>query len=103
MRGLASFPKTSDSTLPERTGSPSMSISDWRPLDRNTLRASFTLTTPSGMVIHDCTYHTKDDSRWIGLPSRSYEKDGVRKWVPLVGVHRPRHGEQVHGSGLCRH
>ncbi len=61
-----------------------MLISDVRPLDRNTLKASFTVTLPSGMVVHECTLHIKGDSRWVGLPARSYERNGERKWVPII-------------------
>ena len=43
--------------------------SDWRGLERNTLRGFFRLTLPSGIQINDCTFHEKGESRWIGLPN----------------------------------
>jgi hypothetical protein len=45
--------------------------SDWRPMERNTLRGFMTLTlSPSGLRLRECTEHKKDGKRWIGLPSK---------------------------------
>ena len=39
----------------------------------------FTVTTPSGMVIHGCSLFEKDGKRWVGLPSRAIDKpDGTK-------------------------
>lgn len=51
-----------------------MHISDWKPFQKNTLRGSFTLTLNSGLVVHKCTVHIKNGSRWIGLPAEKYTK-----------------------------
>ena len=52
--------------------------SDWRPLERNTLRGFVTLTLePSGLVLHDCAVHRKEDREWVGLPRKpQLDRDG---------------------------
>jgi hypothetical protein len=60
-------------------------ISNWKPFEKNTLRGFFTLTLPSGMVLHQCSYFVKGDSRWIGLPSQKFaKKDGSVTYTPMV-------------------
>ncbi len=59
-------------------------ISNWKPHSKNTLVGFLSLTLPSGMVLHDCTFHEKADSRWIGLPSKRFEKDGATTYSPLI-------------------
>ena len=43
---------------------------NWRPLSRNTLRGFVDIRLPSGLMLHDCAYHQKSDSRWLSLPGR---------------------------------
>jgi hypothetical protein len=60
-------------------------ISDWRPFVKNTLRGFFTITTPSGMVIHGCTLHCKNDARWVGMPAQKFTKDdGSTSYTPVI-------------------
>lgn len=47
-----------------------MRATDFKALERNTLRGFFTLHLDSGLVIHDCSYHERDDKQWVGLPSK---------------------------------
>jgi hypothetical protein len=42
------------------------------------------VTTPWGLVIHGVSLHQKGESRWLGVPSRSFEKDGATTWTPIV-------------------
>lgn len=35
-----------------------------------------------GIEIHGITLHQKDGKRWINFPSRQYEKDGEKKYMP---------------------
>src|SRR5262249_39001442 len=44
--------------------------SDFKPMERNTLRGFVTLHLPSGLVLRDCTYHRQGESEWIGLPGK---------------------------------
>jgi DNA-binding cell septation regulator SpoVG len=62
-----------------------LSITNWKVYEKNTLRAFFSLSLPSGLIIHNCALHQKDGARWIGLPSRQYQKDdGSIAYSPLV-------------------
>ena len=64
-----------------------ITATDWRPLERNTLRGFVTLRlAPSGIVIRECTVHEKDGKRWIGLPARPQtSKDGSPRLDPKTG------------------
>ena len=62
-------------------------VSDWCPLRKaDSLQGFLTLTLPSGIVIHDCTWHKRDDGAcWIGLPAWQYQKaDGSTAWARIV-------------------
>jgi hypothetical protein len=60
-------------------------ISDWRPFTKNTLRGFFTISTPSGMVIHGGTLHRKGCSRWIGMPAQKFVKeDGSTSYTSVI-------------------
>jgi hypothetical protein len=62
-----------------------MTVIDWRPCEKNTLRAFMSLALPSGLIIRHCTYHELNDSRWIGLPAQSYMKeDGNTGYAYLI-------------------
>lgn len=57
-----------------------LTISNWKPVQINTLVGFFTVTTVSGLVIHQCSLHDKNGQRWIGLPT---QKRGD-EYLPLV-------------------
>ncbi len=59
-------------------------ILDWKPFQKNTLRAFFGVALPSGMMIHGLQLHEKAGSRWIGMPAREYEKDGQKAWAKII-------------------
>jgi hypothetical protein len=62
-------------------------VSEWRECKKgDSLQAFLTLTLPSGMTLHDCTYHKRaDGARWVGLPAKQYTKhDGTAGWFRLV-------------------
>ena len=62
-----------------------MLISEWKTFEKNTLRGFFTVTLPSGLVIHKCSLHEKNGSRWIGLPAEKYTKrDGTTSYIHIV-------------------
>jgi hypothetical protein len=70
-----------------------ITISDWKPLERNTLRGFCTVSLPSGLILHDAAVHSRDDSWWVSPASRpqigrdgTVLKDdaGKVKYVPVV-------------------
>jgi hypothetical protein len=67
-----------------------LQISNFRPADKNTLRGYFDLTLDTGMQIRGCTFHVRDQRRWIGLPSRHVIAETGGSWVPLIGFEDKR-------------
>jgi DNA-binding cell septation regulator SpoVG len=60
-------------------------VSNWRAHEKNTLRAFLTLTLPSGLILHNCSFHAKDQEQWIGLPTRQYKTgEGTVAYAPLI-------------------
>lgn len=60
-------------------------ISEWKAYTKNTLRGFFTLTMPSGMILHGCSLHEKGDSRWVGMPTEKFAKqDGTTGYKQLI-------------------
>jgi hypothetical protein len=38
----------------------------------------------SGLRVHDCPVHCKNDKWWVGLPAKPYTgRDGVQRWQPI--------------------
>lgn len=75
-------------------------ILSFRTHEQKTLRGFLTVELPSGLVLHDCTVHERDGSRWVGLPRKSYtDRDGAEQWQPVVEIpdraRRDRFSEQV--------
>jgi hypothetical protein len=63
-----------------------MIASDWRVVEKNTLRGFFTLALPSGLIFRDCPIHRKADKRWIALPARpQIDGDGQLRRDPATG------------------
>ena len=60
-------------------------VSNWKAPEKNTLRGFFSLTLPSGIVIHNCTLHQRKQSQSIGLPARPYKTvDGNSAYTSLI-------------------
>ena len=57
-----------------------------RPFEKNTLRGFASLALgSSGLLVHECPVHCKNDRWWVAFPARPYEgKDGVQQWKPLL-------------------
>lgn len=68
--------------------------SDFKTLERNTLRGFLTLTLePSGLVLRECSLHKMNEKEWIGLPGKpQLDKEGRHRtddkgkklYVPVV-------------------
>lgn len=57
----------------------------FKPYQKKTLMGFIDIEAPSGLIIHGCTLHQKNGSRWIGLPSKQFKKnDGSTGWTPVI-------------------
>jgi len=54
-------------------------ISGFRPHQKNSLKAFFTATLPSGMVLHDLMLHERNGVRFTGFPARERTDQGERQ------------------------
>jgi hypothetical protein len=64
-----------------------IAVTNARKLNKNSLRGFFDVELPSGMKLNGCTLLEKDGKRWIGLPSREWQKtDGSKSYVPIVEI-----------------
>jgi hypothetical protein len=57
---------------------PLPTVSDWKAIERNTLRGFFTAHLPSGMTLFENTLHYRDGHWWVMPPSKPMlSKDGT--------------------------
>jgi hypothetical protein len=69
----------------ESAGHREITIADWKPHEKNTLKGFFTATLPSGLIFHDLMLHQKGASRWIAFPSREWkDAEGNRQYARFV-------------------
>jgi hypothetical protein len=69
------------------TKEPQFEVTEYRDMRKgDSLRGFVSLRLPSGIVIHDLTYHERSDgARWVGMPARKYEKpDGTTAWARII-------------------
>ncbi|NHZ84355.1 MAG: hypothetical protein GWP19_00555 [Planctomycetia bacterium] len=62
-------------------------VERFRLINKNNLIAAFNLILENmEMTIKDCKLMQgkEPNSRWVGMPSTFYEKDGQKKWYELV-------------------
>jgi DNA-binding cell septation regulator SpoVG len=60
-------------------------ITNFKPYQRGSLSAFFSVMLPSGLVAHECKLFEKEGRRWIGLPSRPFTgKDGNTGYAPIL-------------------
>jgi len=53
------------------------------PYEKGTLRGFADVRVPKfGMVFYSLSLHEKEGKRWINFPSKSYEKEGKKEWLP---------------------
>ena len=76
-------------------------VREWKSFEKNTLRGFLSVELPSGMILHDCTIHQKNGSRWIGLPARQYEKGGTKTWAPLIEFASKEAREKFQAAALA--
>jgi hypothetical protein len=78
-----------EATMPRSAGATGgrrdITIANWQPRIKNTLRGFFSATLPSGLTIHHLALHEKNESRWIGLPSREWvNEQNVKQYARLI-------------------
>jgi len=89
-----------------------ITASNFREVVRNTLRGFCTLVLlPSGIVLHGCAYHQRDNQRWISLPSKSQiDSDGRQRrdlvtnkvlWTPVVEIRGKAERERFQAAALA--
>lgn len=63
-----------------------MKITHYRPFEKGSLRAFFSIVLPSGLTIHNCKLFAKaEGNRWVGLPSEKFtDRNGVESYRPIV-------------------
>jgi hypothetical protein len=60
-------------------------ISDFRPQTKNSLKGTFTLILPSGMVIHGCLLLETNGKRWVGTPAREWtDAQGKKQYARII-------------------
>src|SRR5437870_6719776 len=66
-------------------GNRKITVSNWKPLNRRSLRGFLTLTLPSGLIIHNCQLIDAGGKVWIGLPAQRFSRaDGTIYYVPVL-------------------
>ena len=77
--------KSADGPASAAAGAVEFAISNWKAFTKNTLRGFFSLTLPSGLILHNCSLHEREDSRWIGLPAQKFAKeDGTISYTQII-------------------
>ena len=70
-----------------------ITISDWKPMTRGTLRGFVTISIPSGMIVHEICVFATNGKFWASPPSRPMVgrdgkvlvgDDGKTKYSPLI-------------------
>lgn len=60
-------------------------ISNIEKIEKNSLLASCDVhIVPWKMTLHNVTIFEKGQQRWLGMPSRKWEKDGEEKYQELI-------------------
>jgi hypothetical protein len=64
-----------------------MRVTEFKPMQKNTLQGFFSLELTSGIVIKDMTLHRKGDKQWVSFPARPYQdKEGNQKWAKIIEI-----------------
>ena len=45
------------------------------------------------MVMYSLSLHEKEGKKWVNFPSKSYEKDGKKEWLPYFRFENAEHGK----------
>jgi DNA-binding cell septation regulator SpoVG len=70
---------------PTGRGHRTITVCDWKPLNRGGLRGFVTLTLASGLIIHNCQLIEAGGRAWVGLPSLRFSRsDGSIYYSPVL-------------------
>jgi hypothetical protein len=79
-----------------------VTVSEWKELRKGeTLQGVFTLSLPSGMIIHGCMLHVKDGRRWVALPSKEYQVSGQKKYSRIIEFDSKETHERFQAAALA--
>jgi hypothetical protein len=56
-----------------------ITISDWRPFEKNSLRGFFAAALPSGLILHHLMLCASHGVRWVAYPAKEYVDAGGKK------------------------
>jgi len=78
-----------------------ITASNWKPLEKDSLRGFLTLTLSSELVLNNCQLLQTGTDYWIGLPSQRFlRKDGSTAYVPIVEFATKRARQQFQAEAL---
>ncbi|MCD6516442.1 MAG: septation protein SpoVG family protein [Candidatus Aminicenantes bacterium] len=76
-------------------------ILEFKERQQNTLQGFVTIQmTNIGLEIRNITVHQKNDSRWIGMPAKPYEKDGKTQYSYIVHFYDKEMGDKFKDAVL---
>jgi hypothetical protein len=64
---------------------PKIIISNYRPINKNTLQGTFDLKFRAmNLIIKGCMWHITNGRDWIAFPSKEYTQNGERKYQNIL-------------------
>lgn len=77
-------------------------IINFRPFLKNSLQGFLTLRLiATGLEIRDIALHEKNESRWLSLPSKPYQKkDGTQAWSYILEFTDKEKSKQFQAAAL---
>ena len=60
-------------------------IKEFKSVEQGACKARFNLYFPKlSMELRECAYFESNGKKWVSMPSKPYDKDGIKKYFPLV-------------------
>src|SRR5262249_9018614 len=82
------------------TPKPAATATNFRRLEKNTLKALFDLELPSGLVLCGCSLHFRE-RWWVGFPARPYkDQDGNEIWAKVIDFVDKESGDRFQKMAL---
>jgi DNA-binding cell septation regulator SpoVG len=61
-----------------------LGIRNFTPYKKNILLGFLDVVTPDGLVVYGLSVHQRDRNRWLGMPSRPFQKNGTTGYTAVV-------------------